>query len=68
MDEVNEADAEEDERLLRVEGDQKLSELQSSGRSVHEDQDFEHAKAKGELEGNYEYVRIEDVVSSNGAA
>jgi len=37
MDEVNEVAKEEDERMLRVEGDQKMNELRSSGRSVHED-------------------------------
>ena len=37
MDEVNEVAKEEDERMLRVEGDQKMNELRSSGSSVHED-------------------------------
>lgn len=49
MDEVNEVDAEEDERLLRVEGDQKISELRASGRNVLDDTEFEVNKAKGSL-------------------
>ena len=49
MDEVNEVDAEEDERLLRVEGDQKISELRASGRNVLDDTEFELNKAKGSL-------------------
>lgn len=67
MDEINEVDAEEDERILRVEGDEKLNQLRGSGRPIHEDPEFEQAKAKGELDGNYEYVRVQDVVSTANA-
>mmetsp|Transcript_25846 Transcript_25846/g.34566 ORF Transcript_25846/g.34566 Transcript_25846/m.34566 type:complete len:87 (-) Transcript_25846:176-436(-) len=68
MDEVNTVDPEEDERLLKVEGDQKLSELRASGRNVLDDQEFELNKAKGSLNGNYEYLRVHDVCSSGSTA
>lgn len=64
MDEVQEVGAEEDEKLLKVEGDQKLSELRSSGRSVHDDSEFDSEKAKGELDFEKEdldYVRACDM-------
>ena len=64
IDEVNEVVKEEDERMLLVEGNKKMNELRSSGSSVHEDLEFVQEKAKGELRGDYDYIRIQDVVSS----
>lgn len=67
MDEVQEVGAEEDEKLLKVEGDQKLNALRSSGRNVHEDDEFAHEKAKGELKDSYDYIRANEIKSSNAS-
>lgn len=49
MDEVQEVGAEEDEKLLKIEGDQRLNSVRGSGQSVFDDGEFELNKAKGEL-------------------
>ena len=40
MDEVQEVGADEDEKLLKVEGDQRLNAVRSSGNQNHEDPEF----------------------------
>ena len=49
MDEVQVVGAEEDEQMLKVEGDQRLNEHRGSGQNNHNDQEFNLNKAKGEL-------------------
>ena len=58
MDEVQEVAAEEDERLLKVEGDYRLNAHRSTGSTYHDDAEFDVSKAKGELKDSYSYVRV----------
>lgn len=64
MDEVQQVGADEDEKMLKIEGDQRLNTVRSSGKQLHEDGEFQQAKAKGELKEQYDYVRAKEVVSS----
>ena len=64
MDEIQQVGADEDEKLLKVEGDQRLNAVRSSGSKQHDDPEFQQAKAKGELKDQYDYVRAREVVSS----
>ena len=64
MDEVQEVGVDEDERMLKLEGDSRLNALRGAGISTHDDYEFHSSQAKGELQGDYDYVRAQDVISS----
>ena len=49
MDEVQQVGADEDERMLKLEGDSRLNSLRGSGLSTHDDYEFQAGQAIGEL-------------------
>ena len=57
MDEIQEVGNAEDERVLKVEGDQRLNAHRGSGAQYHDDDEFNLNKAKGELTKDYKYIR-----------
>ena len=64
MNEVQQVMADEDEKLLKFVGYERLNEVRSSGNSTHIDSEFESNKATGELKDPYEFIRAQDIVSS----
>ena len=58
MDEIQTVAADEDEKMLKIEGDQRLNSVRGSGQSVFDDGEFELNKAKGELKKDLAYVRV----------
>ena len=64
MDEVQQVGTDEDERMLKLEGDSRLNALRGSGLSTHDDYEFHAGQAIGELQGNYEFIRAQEVQSS----